>query len=310
MSHTCYGQSTKKTTIGIMGRLQDHLKTVLGKIPWLYRILLTVRRGQVFREYERAYGDWRYPFLLVAWKMSALLVPRRSVKIDGMQFSLSCENWITHFRWYLFEKKEPEVRYFIDTYISDGDVFFDIGANVGVFSIYAGKSNPGLRVHCFEPEISNAALLKVNIIENGLADQVLIHSFGFSDQSGLSNLWLYDLTAGAALHTESKGWRHYTVEGRSPVVWREEIYSTTLDDYCECRSLFPDWIKIDTDGNERKILEGARKLLQNTVLKGLIIEMPSEKEDSEKCRDTLAANGFRKRSYPYEKSRNEIWVRA
>jgi len=254
-------------------------------------------------------GDWRYPFILVSWWFVRMLVPRRKVMIDDVSFTLSCTNWITHFRWYLFKTKEPEVRYYIDTYVKDKDIFCDIGTNVGVFSIYAAKRYPNISVYCFEPEYSNLNALKENIISNNLMLRTKIYSVAVSNFVGLSMLYLQDISTGAAAHTESKKTINTTDEGY-PVVWAEGIFSATLDYLCEQLGIIPNTIKIDTDGNEGNVLEGAVKTLSNPNLRSLVIEMPHEDaEKSRYCYKLLESAGLRLDWSDRKKTRNEIWVR-
>lgn len=254
-------------------------------------------------------GDWRYPFILVSWWLSSILVPRRRVTVGDVSFTLSCTNWITHFRWYLFKTKEPEVRYYIDNYIKDKDVFCDIGTNVGVFSIYAAKRHPNISVYCFEPEYSNLNSLKENIIFNNLMLRTKIHSVAVSNFVGLSMLHLQDISTGAAAHTEGKKPVNTTDEGY-PVVWSEGIFSATLDYLCEQLGTIPNTMKIDTDGNEDKVLEGAVKTLLNPNLRSLVIEMPHEDaEKSRYCYKLLESAGLRLDWSDRKKTRNEIWVR-
>jgi len=168
------------------------------------------RLGQGFKNsgcykiWVRSCGDWRYPFISFGWFLSGLLVPRRKVSVDGVEFSLSCVNWITHFRWYLFESKEREVRNYINNNVKEGDVFFDIGANVCVFSVYCAKRFNNVSVHSFEPEYSNLSLLKENVVFNRLTEKIKIYSVAMSDFVGMSLLNIQDTTPGAAVHTESK----------------------------------------------------------------------------------------------------------
>ena len=52
-----------------------------------------------------------------------------------------------------YRTKEPATLRWIDRYFAPGDVFYDIGANIGLFSIYAAKKHTGsVRFHAFEPE--------------------------------------------------------------------------------------------------------------------------------------------------------------
>tara|TARA_B100000519_G_C14222310_1_gene428176 strand:- start:382 stop:1251 length:870 start_codon:yes stop_codon:yes gene_type:complete len=267
-----------------------------------------IRNTIIIRTIEQSFGDWRYPFIVFSWWLAKILVPRRKVKIDGLSFTLSCSNWITHFRWFLINEKEPEVRYFIDEYLDDGEIFFDIGANVGVFSIYAAKRYENLRIYSFEPEVSNLATLKENIIKNNITKKTVIYGLGISNSVGLSKLHLQDLTTGSALHTEDRKNIDHSFEGNNPIIWSEGIYTVTLDYFCDEINIIPNAIKIDTDGNESKILKGATNLLKNPMLKSIIIEMPEEQMTY--CHTILLESGFIKKDYPFKESRNEIWVKG
>ena len=91
----------------------------------------------------------------------------------------------------------------MDENLQEGDVFFDIGANVGIYSIYAAKRSPKAMVYAFEPEYSNLHQLKLNIINNKLYNTVKPFALAISDQTGISYLHIQDFTPGAALSTES-----------------------------------------------------------------------------------------------------------
>lgn len=257
---------------------------------------------------KRSQGDWRYPFLVFSWGLADLVVPRRRVVVDKVSFTLPCDNWVTHFRWYLFKNKEAEVRYYIDRYVKDGDKFFDIGANIGVFSIYAAKRFSNISCYCFEPEYSNLNKLKENIIANEVLHKAIIYSVAISNFIGLSNLNLQDLTSGSASHTESKEAIKTTEEGY-PIVWSEGIMSVTLDYVCQELGIIPDALKIDTDGNEDKVLQGAVKTLKDERLRSLVIEMPQDKEKELFCCQVLTAAKFDLEWSDQEKTRNQIWAK-
>lgn len=65
-----------------------------------------------------------------------------------------------------FSTKEPDTLEWMDT-IPPGSVIWDIGANVGLYSVYAAKSR-GARVFAFEPSVFNLELLARNIFLNQL----------------------------------------------------------------------------------------------------------------------------------------------
>ena len=265
------------------------------------------RNTFIVRVIEQSVGDWRYPFILFSWWLAKILVPRRKVNINGIVFSLTCTNWITHFRWYLFKTKEPDTINFIDKYLEKDDIFFDIGANVGVFTIYAAKKHKNISIYSFEPEASNLAVLKENIIKNNITERVYMYGVGISDSDGLSKLHIHDFETGAAYNTESENHIDYSAEGKFPIIWAEGIYTVSIDNFCDELNLVPSVIKIDTDGNEDKILLGASTILKHSSLKAIIIEMPDKNYDY--CYSKLLKSGFILVKDDSIKTRNEIWFR-
>ena len=84
----------------------------------------------------------------------------KTINSRGLKFNLICDNWITKYRARTFNVKEPEMLDWLDEHLLDDDVFFDVGANVGIYSIYAALRNSKLTVYSFEPEYSNLNQLK------------------------------------------------------------------------------------------------------------------------------------------------------
>ena len=285
-----------------IGMIRSFLQTPNGK-----KFAKYTKNSFIYKVMQESVGDIWYPFYIIKWKIASLLVRRKTVSVDGVKFNLPCNNWITHFRWYLFDNKEVEVREFINDYLREGEVFFDIGANIGVFSIYAAKKHNNLKVYSFEPEYSNLSLLKQNIIENQLENKIFPYSVAISDAVGISHLYLQDLDEGAAAHTESKDTIDITDEGYK-VVGAEGIFTVTLDYIVGELDVVPSCIKMDTDGNELKIIEGAKETLANPQLRALVIEMPDE-EKRDKCAAILNSFGFVPEWVQPELTRNEVWLR-
>ena len=186
----------------------------------------------------------------------------------------------------------------------DGDVLFDIGANIGVYSLYAALRHPRSKVIAFEPEYANLHLLKENVVENGLKDRIKVYSLALSHRSGVSQLHLQDLTPGSALHTVSKEILSKTHSGQ-PVVWKEGIYAIPLDRFCEETALQPNVIKIDVDGAEGLVLEGAAQTLRSPWLRSLILESDKLAVRESASRQLLEA-GFRRTWWDPQRA-NEVW---
>ena len=237
------------------------------------------------------------------------MAPRRTVESRGLRFTLRCENWITQYRWQTYNEKEPETLDWIDQRLGEGDVLFDIGANIGVYTLYAALRHPGVRVVAFEPEYSNLHLLRDNLVANGLQDRVEVYALALSDRTGVSQLHLQDLAPGSALHTESRDRLDRTFAGRA-VVWREGIAVMTLDAFCDETGLSPQALKIDVDGSEPGVLAGARRTLASTALRSVILEMPDDASTRAACEQQLTTAGLaRDRREPSKQGANDIWVR-
>lgn len=243
------------------------------------------------------------------WRVFPTQAPRRTVKTRGLRFTLRCSNWVTHYRWQTYNVKEPETLDWIDRWVRDGDTLFDIGANIGVYAIYAALRHPRSRVIALEPEYANLALLKENLMDNGLGERVAVYSIAVGDRSGPSYLHLQDVTPGSALHTVSPEAITMT-RTRHPVVWREGIYALTLDEFCHATGLQPNGLKIDVDGTEPEVLAGAAETLRSPSLRSVLIEIPRETPARQACEQQLREAGFHGAwRDPLAKTQNEVWVR-
>ena len=89
---------------------------------------------------------------------------RKGCDVRGQRISVGARSVLELWRCRTYETKEPETLDWIDGF-SREDVMFDVGANVGLYSLYAGKR--GVRVYSFEPEAQNYAGLTSNCMANG-----------------------------------------------------------------------------------------------------------------------------------------------
>ncbi len=238
--------------------------------------------------------------------ISALRHWRSSIRVHsrGLSFRLLSDNWITKYRARTFNDKEPEMLDWLDENLQEGDIFFDVGANVGIYSIYAALRKPKAMVYAFEPEYSNLHQLKMNIINNDLLNNVIPFAIAISDQTGVSYLHIQDFTAGAALSSEQRDSINKTF-GKD-VVWKEGIGTSTLDYISENLDIHPNLIKIDVDGNELKILNGGRKVFSNNKLRSIIIEMIKSLPNYSGIKKYLNEQGFKLEK---EFEENQIWSR-
>ena len=171
------------------------------------------------------------------------------LKVTVVRGPLQGKRWIvgssTHACWY--GTYEPEESKLMKQRLQPGDVFFDIGAQAGYHSVYASSLvGPLGRVFAFEPAPANLANIKQHFLMNHLTNTFVIDA-AVSDTNGISYFDCAD--SAVAGHLSATG----TLAVRT-ISLDQEIDSGALPD--------PDYIKIDAEGAELKILEGARKMLE------------------------------------------------
>ena len=110
----------------------------------------------------------------------------QSVKSRGVTLQFTAPNRINKFRAKSFASKEPETLDWIDQ-LPEGCTLWDVGANVGLYSIYAAKKRE-CRVVAFEPSVFNLELLARNLFLNGLQSRVSLVPLALSDKLEQSQL--------------------------------------------------------------------------------------------------------------------------
>ena len=180
--------------------------------------------------------------------------------------------------------KEPATIGWIDSFCPD-DIFWDVGANIGIYSLYAAKVNR-VATLAFEPASFNQALLCDNIRLNGLEERVAAYALAFSHRSHLGRLNLADDEPGAAVASVAD-------EGVGRL--KQAVLIFSMDDFvARFQPPFPTHIKIDVDGVEGQILEGARLALADPRLKSLLVEVDERDGSRPKQIDAVLAEcGFR-----------------
>jgi FkbM family methyltransferase len=168
---------------------------------------------------------------------------------------------------------------FMLDYLRPSDVFIDVGANVGVYSLLASVT-PGVSVWAFEPSSYTLERIKANVALNGLESRIEVVQAAIGAARGTA---LLTVGLGAVNQLVSEG------ESRSV----ESVRMVTLDEY------LPDeakdqvgLIKIDVEGEEAAVLEGASDLI-SAALPALIIEA----NDPDRVRASLAPLGYRPFTY-------------
>ena len=163
---------------------------------------------------------------------------------------------------------EPGECKFVNNYLKSGMCFFDIGANLGQYTLLAAKAvGSSGSVHSFEPSSRIFAELKYNIELNELSSRCHVNNVAVSDKDGVVQLSKYEPGAEVFGSIGKGAW-----PGRS-IIGYEDVQAITLDSYIEENSInIVNLIKIDIEGAELLALRGSEQLLQKRA-PVLILEM-------------------------------------
>ena len=108
----------------------------------------------------------------------------QSIVILNKHINFFIPNQLTQWRIKSFFEKEPETLEWIDTFDNTKKfIFWDIGANIGIYSIYAALKHSNCEIISFEPSTSNLRTLSRNISINNLEDKIKIFTNPLSNNS-------------------------------------------------------------------------------------------------------------------------------
>ena len=196
--------------------------------------------------------------------------PFATLRHEQTEIQYATPNYATRWRVDTFFQKEPDTLEWIAGF-QPGEVMIDVGANVGMYSIWAAMTRQ-VRVFAFEPESQNYALLYQNIVRNDLSRQVTGYCAALADETGFSPLYLSEFVAGSSVHTYGAE-LDFKLEPR-PSNITQGCFATTLDQLVATGVVpVPHHIKIDVDGLEHKVLAGCRNVLAEPAVKSVLVEL-------------------------------------
>tara|TARA_S200000501_G_C20823512_1_gene743934 strand:+ start:753 stop:1631 length:879 start_codon:yes stop_codon:yes gene_type:complete len=201
-------------------------------------------------------------------------------KILNKKVSFYIPNKVTKWRVGTFYEKEPETLEWIDTFNdSNKIIFWDIGANIGLYSIYAALKHKNIEIISFEPSTNNLRILSRNISINNLEGKIKINQFPLSDKTNeFASMNESEFIEGWSMGTFAY---QNDFEGKHFVPKQKyKILGTSINYLLDSKILnVPNFIKIDVDGIEHMILKGADKYLDNKNIKSMLIELNENFKD-------------------------------
>jgi len=210
------------------------------------------------------------------------------IKVEQVEFKLAAVNPRLDMRNRTYAKKEPETLRWIESF-DEGSVLWDIGANIGLYSLYAAKVR-NCKVVAFEPSVFCLEFLARNIWLNGLHEQITIVPNALSDTTQANLLTLYSREWG-----ESSNFFGTTLDQDGNEIdasFNYKILGITMD---EALTKFhlpePQHIKIDVDGIEPTILAGGTQLLKR--VQSVSVEVPTYRGANAQVAEILSSAGLK-----------------
>jgi FkbM family methyltransferase len=193
----------------------------------------------------------------LSWQVSSRLGNPEQVKpwINGLRLLVK-RGFHASTACHYFGLPEFESMAFLLHLLRPGDLFVDVGANIGAYSLLAAGVSDANSM-AFEPSLAVAEVMENNIVNNNLERKVSLYKIGLGKNH-----------SSAAL-TIGKGIQNHIVS-QSNAVNSQAIKLAPLDDFCQYA--IPLLIKIDVEGFETEVVNGAASTLNNPDLKALIIE--------------------------------------
>ena len=221
-------------------------------------------------------------------------------KIGNHIFILSSANPRLDMRIKTYATKEPETLQWIDGF-ERGSVLWDIGANIGLYSLYAAKSRQ-CKVIAFEPSVFCLEFLARNIWMNDLQNLISIVPNALSNQTKINLLTLSSREWGESSNSFGTSLNQDGNEINQSLDY--QVLGMTIDDMIAKLGLQkPNYIKIDVDGIEPIILSGGTNLLRE--VESVSIEVPTYDGANSQVADILIGAGL-----SLEKQEgNQIWRR-
>jgi 31-O-methyltransferase len=169
---------------------------------------------------------------------------------------------------------------------SSHDTVIDCGANIGLFAFYLANNAPGIQVHCFEPASDTRRRLEMNLKSNRLNKSIHVYPFAIFGEAGTKLL----------RHAESTGDHSFfdrsTIDGKG----EELVECVTLQQALNLSSALQiDLLKIDAEGSEIEIIEGANSNTWERV-KRVVVEFHDDFRPGSRDRifQAFQGHGFRR----------------
>jgi FkbM family methyltransferase len=146
-------------------------------------------------------------------------------------------------------------------------IVFDVGANVGDYSLCVRRHLPAAQIYAFEPSRTTHEQLVQRISAEGADKTIAAYNLGFSDSDKMIDLYSYSIDGCETSILSSIELRRATQHARIEPSFAEKITVETIDGFCKTRGISTiDFLKIDVEGHELSVLRGASQMLASSSI--------------------------------------------
>lgn len=211
-----------------------------------YQMFRNLVMAYILRIMPNPFGRYRGRYRFYQRIKNSDFILKRKIRHSGIVLPLNLGDWIQY--WMFMEGAyEKQLVDFLEPHVT-GKIFFDIGANVGSYTLALSKS--AAHIYSFEASSSNAAILKGFVGLSGL-NTVEVVNQAVSNHSG-KNVSIYSSPDTGGNNTQ------FCDFGKGC----ETVSTITLDQFVADHDIDRvDVIKIDIEGSELAAFQGARDLL-------------------------------------------------
>ncbi len=186
----------------------------------------------------------------------------KQISIDGLKLLVPSNEDVGRVIAYLGIYEPEETNYLLSALRPD-DICFDVGANLGYYTSIMARIVKRGRVHAFDPDPMCRALLELNVRLNGF-ENVSIQEIALGARSGRVQL----------IRSADSGFNSLRDTDRRPVLGALDVASSTIDTYMEGQRIERiDVLKVDVEGAEALVIEGASQLLSDPSRRPRLILM-------------------------------------
>jgi len=179
--------------------------------------------------------------------------------------------------------KQPATIAWIDSF-EPGSIFWDIGASVGVFSLYAALATD-TRVVAFEPAAVNYYLLSANCEVNKLQERVDCLLVGLGSHRSIAKLEVSQFRPARSFSFRGKRSEPYDSRQAAVVLSVDEL----VEDYgLPC----PNYVKIDAPGASEGIIAGAARTFRRSDVRQIHLEVRDASKGGQRILEMLHQSGF------------------